>query len=250
MGRASSNKKVARIASTGGGRTARGRTPWLWYGGLAIVVVLGTLLVVSSRKGLNPTVPHPDFNDHWHMAYGIYICNEFKPPMPQPSKLLGLHTHTDGLIHVEPNVTGSVLDTGSNANVGRFASGQPGFKITQTSIQYPGDRLYKNGDKCGSKKATLQVRVWADKTADKPETITGDPHKIKVEDQALVTFAFVPDGQSIPKPPSASNLANPNANEGKAPTSTEPSTPTTVASSSDTTAPPTSAPAPSTTAAP
>src|SRR5205807_1989030 len=134
MGRASSNKKVARIASTGGGRTARGRTPWLWYGGLTVVLALGVFLVAMSRSDLNPTVDHPDFNDHWHMAYGIFMCNEFKPPMPQPSKLIGLHTHTDGLIHVEPNVTSSVLDTGKNATVGRFASGEPGFKITATSI--------------------------------------------------------------------------------------------------------------------
>jgi hypothetical protein len=240
MGRGSTNKKVARAASTGGGRTARGRTPWLWYGGITAVVVVGVLLVASSRNSLDPTIEHPDFNDHWHTAYGIYICDQFKPPMPQPSKLLGLHTHTDGLIHVEPNVTASVNDTGRNANVGRWESGQPGFKISKTRLQYPGDKTYKNGDKCGSKPAKVKVLVWSDENDDTPEDATDDPHAIRVRDLQLVTFAFVPEGTDIPKPPSVANLADPNAGEtGQAPnTATTAAAPTATTVPGATTAPP------------
>jgi hypothetical protein len=242
MGKASSNKKVARIASTGGGRTARGRTPWLWYGGLSLLMVVGVLLVGTSRSHLNPDIAHPNFQDHWHMAYGIYICDQFKPPMPQPANLIGLHTHTDGLIHVEPN---SVNDTAANATVGRFASGQPGFKISATSITYPGDKTYKNGDKCGSKSARLEVREWTSREDSNSSAVKGDPKKVKVENFHLITFAFVPEGTTIPKPPSAANLADPNANEGgqqsdttmpdanastvpPAPSSTTPAAPTTT----------------------
>jgi hypothetical protein len=221
MGRASSNKKVARIASTGGGRTARGRTPWLWYGGIAAVALLGVLLVASSRSKLNPTVGHPDFKDHWHMAYGVFICDQFKPPMPQPATLIGLHTHTDGLIHVEPS---SISDTAGNATVGRYASGQPGFAISATRLQYPGDKVYKNGDKCGSKPGHVEVREWSSQTASSSEKISGDPKKVKVEDHHLITFAFVPSGTTIPKPPSASNLSTPNANEGQPAPETTPTT--------------------------
>lgn len=221
MGRASSNKKVARIASTGGGRTARGRTPWLWYGGIAVVVLAGFLLVASSRSKLNPTIGRPNFQDHWHMAYGIYICGEFRAPMPQPATLIGIHTHTDGLIHVEPS---SVSDTAENATVGRFASGQPGFKISATRIQYPGDKVYKNGDKCGSKPGRVEVREWASPTASSSDKISGDPKSVKVLDHHLITFAFVPAGTTIPKPPSASNLETPNTNEGSTTPETTPTT--------------------------
>lgn len=239
MGRASSNKKVARAASTGGGRTARGRTPWVWYTGLALVVLLGIWGVAASRNHLNPKVAHPNFQDHWHMAYGIYICNEFRPPMPQPANLIGLHTHTDGLIHVEPS---SVLDTAKNATVGRFVSGEPGFHLSATSIQYPGDRAYKNGEKCGSKTAHLQVREWTSKADNTSQTVTGDPKKVRVLDQHLITFAFVPDGTQIPKPPSSANLADPNANEGGVtttvpPTATTAPAPTTAPEATSTTAP-------------
>ena len=244
MGRAKTNKKVARAASTGGGRTARGRTPWLWYGGIAALVTVGVLLVASSRSGLDPTIEHPDFNDHWHTAYGIYICDQFKPPMPQPSRLLGLHTHTDGLIHVEPNVTASVNDTGKNANVGRFAEGQPGFKITKTTLEYPGDRTYKNGDKCGSKVGKVKVLVWENENDDTPEDATDDPHGIRIRDLQLVTFAFVPEGTDVPKPPSVANLADPNAGEN--PQNQPPATPTTVAAGEPTA---TTAPATPTSAA-
>ena len=50
MGKASSNKKVLRAASTGGGRTSRGSTPWGWYSVVAVAVVLGTVGIVFSRQ--------------------------------------------------------------------------------------------------------------------------------------------------------------------------------------------------------
>jgi hypothetical protein len=249
MGRASSNKKVARAASTGGGRTARGRTPWLFYGAISALVVVGVLLVATSRAGVDPTVEAPDFDDHWHTAYGIYICDQFKPPMTQPSQLLGLHTHTDGLIHVEAHVTGSILDTGKNANVGRFQEGQPGFDISSTSIEYPGDKTYKNGDKCGDKAAQMKVLVWENQSDDTPEDVTADPDSVRIRDLQLITFAFVPEGTEVPKPPSVANLADPNAGEGQAP-----GTPVTVPGATAPTAAPAAAttlpPATPTTAAP
>ena len=242
MGKASSNKKVARVAGTSGGRTARGRTPWMWYSALSLVVLLGTVGVISSRSHLNPKIDHPNFSDHWHMAYGIYICGQFKPNMPQPATLIGLHTHTDGLIHVEPQ---STLDTAKGATVGRYVSGQPGFHVSATSIQYPGDKALKNGDKCNGKASKVQVKEWTSKSDNSGETVTGDPKNIKVENLHLITIAFVPLGTTIPKPPSQSNLADPNAGEtgSPGPSTTVPAGATTVPS----TPAPTSAP---TTAAP
>lgn len=239
MGKGSRNKKVARAASTGGGRTARGRTPWMWYGGLASVVAVGTLLVVTSRSGLDPTIERPNFQDHWHTAYGVYICDEFKPPMVQPQRLLGLHTHTDGLIHVEPQVLGSENDTGRNANVGRFEEGQPGFRIDEDRISFPGDKTYRNGDKCDGKRAEVRVVVWEDQNDDTPETISGDPDDIRILDQQLITFAFVPEGTTVPKPPSVANLADPNAGEANQPGQPAPTTPPTTAATSETTTAPT-----------
>ena len=49
MGKASSNKKVARAAGTGGGRTHRRQTPWTYFGVIALIVILGVAATISSR---------------------------------------------------------------------------------------------------------------------------------------------------------------------------------------------------------
>src|SRR5437764_1360996 len=131
MGKASSSKKVARAASTGGGRTARGRTPWGWYSSIFLVVVVGTLLIVVSR------------------------------------------------IHVEPQ---NSLDTGKHATLGRFVSGEPGFKLTRTTIQYPGEKVWHNGDKCPDGKAGKVVAtVWDNPNSSKGTIVSGDPNKILIK---------------------------------------------------------------------
>src|SRR5437868_909051 len=173
MGKASSSKKVARAASTGGGRTARGRTPWGWYSSLFLVVVVGTLLIVVSRGNVNKAAAEPPtVKDHWHTAYSIDICGALKPNLPQPSTLIGIHTHTDGLIHVEPQ---NSLDTGKHATLGRFVSGEPGFKLTRTSIQYPGEKTWHNGDKCpDGKPGKIVAKVWDDPNSAKGTIVSGD----------------------------------------------------------------------------
>src|SRR5262245_14519589 len=106
MGKASSNKKVARAATTGGGRTARGRTPWLYYGTLTLAVLLGVGLIVQSRRQrqtelaqgtvVPPRLADTNTNrpaDHWHMAYGFYLCDAFAPELPDNAAKGGIHTH-------------------------------------------------------------------------------------------------------------------------------------------------------------
>src|SRR5687768_1760383 len=110
MGKASSSKKVARAARTGGGRTSRGRTPWMWYTTMGIVVVLGVLLVGISRADLgsqaNAVAPIAN-KDHWHAAIGFFVCDKYVSPPQDPNPevkpdVLGVHTHGDGLVHIHP----------------------------------------------------------------------------------------------------------------------------------------------------
>jgi hypothetical protein len=221
MGKASSTKKVARAASTGGGRTNRGRTPWLWYLSIALVIALGTAGIVQSRhqrevKLAAGTLTPPRLAnsskhqpaDHWHMAYGVYLCDHFAANLPANPEKGGIHTHDDGLIHVEPV---DVQDTGNHATVSRFVQ-LAGIKLNETTIGYPGEKTYKNGDKCptkdGDKPGEVQARVNG-----KP--VTGDPRNIKLKDGQNVTIAFVPKGADIPETPSVANLKDPNANEGQ-----------------------------------
>lgn len=212
MGKASSSKKVARVASTGGGRTSRGARPWGWYTAMGLVVVLGMVTIVFSRSERQEVASaRPTIRDHWHTAYGFYNCDKFEPQLPQPPTLIGLHTHNDGLIHVEPQ---NSKDTGRGATLGRFASGQPGFELEPGRIEYPGTKPLEDGMKCGDKKATLQMWVWDSPSDEKGRVVPGDPGRVRIRDNMLLTMAFVPRGTEVPKPPSVANLKNPNANEG------------------------------------
>jgi len=206
---------------------------------MAVVVVLGVTAVAFSRyerSHLPPATP-PTFTDHWHEAVAFDICGKIQANLPQPTNLIGIHTHGDGLIHVEPQ---SSADTGTNATLGRFASGYPGLGLTSTSLHYPGQRTWTNGDKCGSIPGKVQLKTWSSLVDQKGTLVTGDPRKLRTVNGALLTIAFVPPGTNIPKPPSAANLAHPNA--AGTPTAPAPGAPAPPTGAPGTPAPGTPAP--------
>lgn len=181
------------------------------------IVVLGIAGIALSRGGGGESDDSPPtINDHWHSAYAVNICGTIEPNMPQPSRLGGLHTHNDGLIHIEPFVTASALDRGKNATLARYAESMPGMKLSSTEIQVPGGKLMKKGDLCdGKDPGTLTIRQWKNAVSDEFEDFT-DPKDVKVTDNGAITMAFLPESRKgeISKPASIPNLANPNAGEG------------------------------------
>jgi len=222
MGKASTKKRVQR-ASGAKKMAMRGkRRPYGFYALIAVLVVVGVGGIVLARGGSNANAngASPGLQDHWHTAYAVDICGTIQPNMPQPATLIGLHTHTDGLIHVEPYVTGSALDRGANATLARFAEGEPGFKLSSTEVQVPGGKLMKNGDLCDGKPGQLTIRQWTDATGTAFKDYT-NARDVKITDGGAVTIAFLPAGTDIPKPATIANLNNPNAGEanGTTPTS-------------------------------
>ena len=241
MGKASSSKKVARAASTGGGRTSRGRTPWLWYGSMTMVVLLGTLILWVSRADLDRAAADPPVigKDHWHAAYGIFVCDKFLPDRGDvgPDRL-GIHSHSDGLIHIHPFASRS---SGKNARLGIFMD-QIDVDLSRTRLELPDQEPLVSGEsKCGDKVGEVKVRQWNNPGDEAPTDVTGDPNDLRLRQAQVITIAFVPDGTDIPKPRSAGNVNNP-SDLGETP---QPAPETTV----PTTAPPTSE-APPTTGSP
>ena len=229
MGKASSSKKVARAASTGGGRTSRGSRPWVWYASMAMVALLGSVIIVTSRNErqaasnpLKSEKPRPadqsrNFaGDHWHAAYGIYICDQFVPPIQSDRDPLGIHTHNDGVVHIHPFTRAA---SGRKATFGKFTE-TVGLEVDEDSVKVPGGKKYSNGDKCGSKAGELQ---WFLNGKER----TGDPKKLRPRDRDLIVIAFAPDGAEFPKePPSKSELDNlSDVIQNPAATTTVPGTP-------------------------
>lgn len=206
MGRASSSKKVSRIAGTGGGRVGRANRPYGWYAFVAIVVILGVAGIVFSRDehreelAGSRDLSEPLANEtHWHAAYGVYLCDGFAPPIQEQHDPKGIHTHGDGVIHVHP-FRRSVA--GRNAVLSVFADAVD-MTLTESEIKLPGGESFKEGeDECDGEPGIVQVKVDG-------EIVTEDVRNIRFsEDRMVMTIAFAPRGAEIPDPPSVPTLGN------------------------------------------
>jgi hypothetical protein len=250
MGKASSSKKVARAAKTGG-RAGSGRN-FGWPLLVGSVVVVGVLLIVLSRGG-NADAVAPKLGDHWHAAYGIYDCDHFIPNLQDIKQdTTGLHTHGDGLMHMHPFGT---TYTGHGANIGNWGD-TTGLEVSDKSIKAAGIDE-KNGDKCNGKAGTLKLKVWTSPDDKTGHLIDKDYADYAPQEFTMWVLAFVPDGADIPKPPQATidnlqapaDVAGASSTVPVAPPSTEPGASSTTAPGSESSTS-TSAPATTTTAAP
>ena len=230
MGKASSNKKVARAAKAGGGRArAAGERNILFPAALAIVVILGTLLVVYAREDRVATALEAPiaFEDHWHSAYGIYVCDEFLPDLPEftAPQNGGNHTHGDGLIHVHPFSTARAGENATLVNwftdAGAVLGG--GDTLSETELGVPGGDRYIEGETtCEEVEGDpiVQVAVWdsaidALDGEDPDRIVTEDFRSIRFEtDSQAYTIAFAPEGAEIPPPPTLEGLAGVGADLG------------------------------------
>jgi hypothetical protein len=223
MGKASSNKKVARAAKAGGGRArAAGERNILFPVALAVVALLGTILVVYARGERTAEALEAPlaFEDHWHSAYGIYVCDSFVPDLPEftAPQNGGNHTHGDGLIHVHPFSTSR---SGENATlVNWFADAGAtlggGDELSNDRLGVPGGETYVEGeDSCDDVDGDpiVQVAVWdsafaASEGEDPDRIVTEDFRSIRFSDDGMAyTIAFAPEGAELPAPPSLAGLA-------------------------------------------
>lgn len=234
MAKGSIGKQVARAAATGGGRTTRGEIPLGFYATLAIISILGIFLVGYSRYELqhpvSKPVVHPVIGDNWNFAFGIYDCSSFLPNLPKvtaPSNA-SFTTAGSGIVNLSPKVA---ADEGTGATLGKFAFYYKGLSFTSTSVTVPSKGVIKSGTSCNGKPTQLETAVWSSVLSTTPKIYTGDPSKVVISsNDELVTVGFVPKGVSLPKPPSASQLANVSAT-----TTTVAATTTTKAPSATTT---------------
>ena len=223
MGKASSNKKVARAAKAGGGRArAAGERNILFPTMLAAVVILGTLLVVYARdeRSAEALAAPLSNEDHWHAAYGVYVCDALVPDLPEftAPQNGGNHTHGDGLFHIHPF---SPARAGENATLvnwfqdaGTVLGG--GDQLEDDRLGVPSGETYVEGeDSCDGVEGDpiVQVAVWdtafAAAEGEEPDrVVTEDFGSIRFEDDGMVfTIAFAPEGAELPAPTSVQDLA-------------------------------------------
>jgi hypothetical protein len=262
MGKASSNKKVARAAGAGGSRTTAKRRPWNYYGALFVVVLLGVAGAAVSRHARNVSisnaggVPPAVGGAAWHEALAVDICGTMQPNITTTKDPVGITTNGDGIVQIHPFVKSAA---GHNATLGKFAA-SVGMKLDAGEIQLPGGKLHRVGDDCGGSPAQIYVKEFGYPGSTVGTIDRGAPDRVRLADGHMLTVAFVPASQkgSIPAPPKAvqdaltaalaaasakSTTTVPGATGATTPTF-QPATPTPPTSTSaTTTAPNTTAPA-------
>jgi hypothetical protein len=210
MGKASSNKKVARAAKAGAssGLSRRaGNTSWGYYGSIVGAVVVGTVLLVVSIGGQGANATPPTLNDHWHAAYGIYDCDHYLPNINGGSfDVTGIHAHDDGLIHIHP-VTSAV--TGKRAVLGEFAK-TLSMELSNSEIVHEASGInLQASQKCGEKTATVRYLSFRSAEDTKPVVLTGNPDKIRLAQGQIIAMVRAPKDAKIPAPPSSATLNAP-----------------------------------------
>jgi hypothetical protein len=201
---------------------------------MALVVLVGFFLIASSRSdhrasasGSSATPPVAN-RDHWHVAYGVYLCDAFAPPITDQRDPKGIHTHGDGIIHTHPFLR-SV--SGHNATLGVFAETVK-MTLNDKELRLPGDKFYKEGStKCGDKPGIVQALVNG-------KLVTKDIAKIQLKEREHITIAFAPVGTTLPEPPSIPNLDQ-LTDVGTKPTPNPDGSTTVPGQTTDSTAPPT-----------
>lgn len=218
MAKTSSSKKVARVARTGAGKRRVRERPKLGFPiTIFLILVAGSLTVFyarSERVNMASAAEPPVANqDHWHVAYGVYVCDHFLPPATDKdpsSDPNGIHTHGDGIIHAHPF---NAASAGANARL-KVWGDQVGFTFGDGSITTPDGTVFDSNYKCDDKPAKVYVYRWPSaldpqSTAD---VFTDNLGQVRLkDDRSAITFAVVPEGtdpSSVPRPDSINGLNN------------------------------------------
>ena len=238
MGQASrAKRKRAAVRSA-----KRSRHNNWWYILTVFVLIAGVALIVYARMTqpspvgpyildqVNQTNPH-NKDSHWHAALGVYNCDHWMgdpgsngvwqwpaaTPSGTPARVgntsvyAGMHSHDDGIIHMEPQVS---EEAGRHATVGKYFE-YGGWSLSSTGFNFLGTKV-QNGDKCNGKPGTVQWALgkWDGTTppgAQKYAVGRGNPADYKLYNGDIVIIAFLPEGKSVVSlgnPPSLKNLPN------------------------------------------
>lgn len=209
----SSTKKLAKVARTGKKRTIRESSDRTYPLAILAIVLVGSLAVFWGRsQRASAQRIEPKLSDHWHAAYGTYLCDAFAPPPADagPDET-GIHSHEDGIIHIHPFTSAAA---GERATIAKFWD-TVGFEVSDTKLTLRDGTVYESGKTtCPSGETGKLVLVeWksADDPAATPTVIDKNIGGTRfINDRMAFTLAFVPEAKiaEIPKPESIPNLDN------------------------------------------
>ena len=221
----STTKKAAKLAQKGKGQKIRFQGGIIFPLAVALTLIAGLGLILYSRQSLPAADSSPPTtNDHWHAAYGFYLCDtwyqlngnlEERDSRGQftniPFKQSGVHSHEDGVIHWHPYTSRAV---GKNATLGVFLDSYE-VEVTNDAIKFPpqnilgGQAEWIEGEtQCDGKDAEVSVRVWDSfSDTDAGQRYIANVDKIHIDHDGMVFgIYFTNDDAPQTMPPWASEL--------------------------------------------
>ena len=164
---------------------------------VGLVVVLGSLLVLWARSDREATSA-PRVGDHWHSAYDVYVCDDFRSKIVIETDPNGIHTHSDGIIHIHPF---NKLASGQDATMGQFFNAFGGRIDDDSVVLDTGEALLAGAD-CNGQPTVVKVgRFDADDMERDPEVLTEDLANVRfLKDREAFTIALVPADVEPPAP--------------------------------------------------
>jgi hypothetical protein len=191
---------------------------------VALVAACGDDDADDGSEGAGGPVPPVVNQDHWHAAFGVYVCDGFLPRLPESESPLGIHTHGDGVIHIHPFTAEAA---GENATLRVFLDSTD-IELTDDTLTVEGETYTEGDDTCDGAEGRLEVVRWADvaTTDAEPEQVDADARF--EEDGEGYVVAFVADGTDVPPPESAATLAELGDVDGGGTATTDPTEPATT----------------------
>lgn len=215
-----STRAAARVTTR---RTSTRGVPSIFVVVVAAVVAVGLATIGYARATLpDVSVSGPQINDHWHAAYGFYLCDEWfmlsgdleetdaQGVLTDQAYLrTGVHSHDDGVIHWHPFTSRAV---GSRATLGVFLENY-GVELTDTTLAIPpeqrDDAVFVSGETlCGDEPGELSLLVWDGFTDTGPGVrYIANMTEVPVTNDAMVfSIVFAPRGTDVGMPPWSSEL--------------------------------------------
>ena len=261
----SSAKKVARLAQRGKGKKVRFQGGLLFPGAIIITILIGLVTVVYARESRpDPGSGPPQVGDHWHAAYGFYVCDTWLPVFTDAKEeqtidpqtggqqlvddeyaLTGVHTHGDGVVHFHPFSTRAV---GKRAKLKVFLDvydvelsndsltipGSEGGGSWNTDDGFPATGI---GSSCEGEDMEIKVISWDSYTdTGNGQTYITDIDDVPLRNDGMVfAVAVVPRGKVVSMPEWAARLPELGAADGgNVPTTTPDGQPVTSDGTVDT----------------
>lgn len=221
----SSTKKAARLAQKGKGKKVRFQGGTIFPLVVAATLILGLALVVYARQSLPAAdASEPTINDHWHAAYGFYLCDtwyqldgalEERDSRGQFTNVnflrTGIHSHEDGVIHWHPINSQGV---GKNAVLGVFLETYD-VLLENDKITFPpqnalgGQEVWDEDEtQCNGEDAEVSVKAWGNFTdTDGGTRFIAEMNDIHLDNDGMVFAIYFtePDSPQV-MPPWAQQL--------------------------------------------